>query len=411
MGVDLPLALPLTLSIRCRSGGRARGARHPVVIEPDWSWRTGHDEDLERIAAAFGGGVSCLPLLAGALPAFRQWWQRARREVIPLVVSTDQGATWASVDGTLACCPVSGFADPGGAAEHARGPRHVAVAVGVDPRDVAALVAGLGPDGDPGPPPGPGGDGHGALGDRTWACGLPPDWVAASRAALHVVGAGEACLRVLLALAQTGADPRWVAASAGSRGDAGLAEWLAWTEGPIDRVDRGARARWLATGTRRADVACLSGSGYPPEAAQQVAHDWGISVPGAAVVLSRWVSSGYLPTPADLASTRDAGHSFPPHPPSPAAVDRVARGVPGGRRAGSRRSGEADAPARDATALAIALVRCGTVADTLAELRRSSAGGRGRPAGGTRMSDPPATVARTGGGEAWHATGLGTSRC
>jgi hypothetical protein len=55
---------PLTLKVRCWTSrsSKAPVTRHPVTIHPDWSVTTPHDLESERVAAAFGGYLSCLDL-------------------------------------------------------------------------------------------------------------------------------------------------------------------------------------------------------------------------------------------------------------------------------------------------------------------------------------------------------------
>ncbi len=348
------LDLPITASFPCRASPRAKATRHEVLIAEDWTVRTAHDEDLERIAAAFGGGVSCMPALRAVLPGFRMWWERATRQPGLLTRSPDRGATWFCVDGAPACCPARGFADAAAAAAHSRSVAHVAVASTTSVRDLRALVRGLGPAEDP-PPPAGSGD---PLIERAWACGLQPSVVHDLRDQLAAVGAPEPDLGLLLALVHSGADPAWVAATAGD-GDPSTTEWVAWTRTVLDQRDPEARRRWLATGARRVDVVTLSMAGYRASAAQEVARGWGISVPGAAQLLGRWVHSGYAPSPDQLAWVGLEGVGFPPEPPAPSAVERVARAL------GSRRPDRVER-----THLAVAVARWGTVPDTVARLRR-----------------------------------------
>ncbi len=349
------LDLPLSATFPCRASAAARSARHPVVITADWSVQTPHDQGLEQIAAAFGGGVSCLPALRAVLPGLRMWWERATRQAGLLARTLDRGTTWFSQDGFLPCCPARGFADPAEAAAHCRDVPHVAAASRVHRRDLRSLVSSLGPDADPGPPEGRGD----SLVERAWAVGLHTSTVAELRAALAAAGCAEPTPELLIALAHTGADVAWVARTARGAPDPSTAPWVAWTPTELDGREPRARSGWMATGTRRADIVSLSLSGYGPEEAHAIAGDWGISVPGAAQLLARWVRSGYRPTHVQLAWVGEEGVGFPPDPPAPSAVERVARAL------GTRRPDTARC-----TELAIALARWGTVADTVAVLRR-----------------------------------------
>jgi hypothetical protein len=366
------LGLPLSIMVPCRPSPGARSVPHSVIIGSDWSVFTGHDEGLERIAAAFGGGVSCLPMLTATIPALRLWHERATRAAGLLVRSDDWGATWASTSGARTCCPAAGFADPAEAAAHVRSPRHVATEVDAPRRELGRLVAGFGARADPGLPThlGLGPLGTDAVAEAAWACGLAPDWVADVRGRLAASGVVEVELEVLLAIAQTGADPSWVAGTVTQIQSAhahappeSVLHWIAWTVTDLDRAAPTVRAQWAARGVRRADILALSEAGYRPAAAHEVAHGWGISVPGAAQLLARWVTAGFRPTPEQLTRVRDVGLGFPPPPPGRAAVDRIA-----GEVARRIRAGWALPPGTDtsATGLAIELVRRGTVHDTVA---------------------------------------------
>ncbi len=375
------LDLPLCLTFPCRPGPQQRATRHEVVVGADWTVTTGHDEELERIAAALGSGVSCIPVLAGLIPAFRVWWHRATRRNGPVIRSPDLGRRWDCTDGAFGCCPASGFPDPVAAATHAREARHVAAATGADRRQLVALVAGLGRAADPAPPPCPGVDPDTRrLVDLAWGAGLPPTQVLGATRPFTAAGR-DLDVSTLLGLAQTGADPNWLLATATSvpgwteprpagtptdvepRRITGLLRWLAWTATDLDAREPAARSAWLATGARRSDILALSDAGYQAEAAGQVAEAWGISRAGAAQLLARWVASGYRPHPAHLAGLREVGLTFPPGPPAPAAVDRL----------GSLLA----APARDPgerTGLAVAMVRHGTLQGAAAALVRARAG-------------------------------------
>jgi len=382
-----PLPLPLTLTFPCRAAPTAPARRHPVVIRADWTVDTGHDEELERIAAALGSGVSCIPALAGVLPAFREWWRRARRQAGPQVRSPDRGRRWHCADGSFGCCPATGFADALAAATHAREARHVAAATCADRRHLVSLVAGLAGAADPPPPDLPGADPQTrSLVQQAWAAGLPPDQVELARGPLARHG-HDLDLDTLLGRLQTGADTHWLlttvqaVAAAGRPDDPAtgddlsggesppsgeLLSWLAWTATALDALEPAARAEWLATGARRADILVLSDAGYRASAAASVADAWGISRPGAAQVLARWVSSGYRPHPAHLTSLREVGLAFPPGPPAPAAVDRLARLV-----------GASPKDAGERTGLAVAIVRHGTLQGAaVALVRARDAGGR-----------------------------------
>ena len=393
--MDQVLPLPLVLRVPCHPSPGARSVPHEVVIEAGWSLSTGHDVQLERIAAGFGGGVSCLSMLARNLPAFQQWRERARRLGGLPIRSDNWCATWSPLRRVAGCCPTTGFRDAASAGAHSRTPRHVAAETGVPAGELGALVRGLGPRADPALPLDDRRVPYGCddLAAAAWDCGLPPDWVAAVRAEMADAGVPEVELEVLLAIAGCGADPGWVAStgrelslrpeSIHSLRDSPLA-WIAWTATELDRQRPTIRAEWIARGVRPADLVTLSDAGYGPTDALDLAGLWGVSIPGAAQILARWVDLGYRPTPTGMASLRDSGMSYPPWPPAAEAVTRVLNAL-GPRRTQTRRSSD-DSRARrrraadregapgarrgelDRTDVALALLRWGTVADTVAAL-------------------------------------------
>jgi hypothetical protein len=374
------LDLPLTVVVPCWASSGARSVRHPVRIEADWSVHAGHYPDLERIAVAFGGGVSCLPMLAEAIPGLRQWWERARRASGLMIRSPDRGATWHAGDSVHTCCPDRGFPDPAQAAAHVRSPTHVASHTGAPRRELRGLVAGVTAGDDPRLPIDPrlGALGSDRVAAAAWECGLQPAWVARVRGILAATGSLEGPVAVLLAIAQTGAEPTWIAETT-ARSVAGSSDvvdpearvatsvWLAWTWTDLDLRMPEARSAWVATGARRSDIVALSQAHYQAEDANAVARDWRISPAGAAAVLARWVGSGYAPSPAQLRCIRDSGVTFPQHPPARSAVERIASEMARDWR-GSPASRGADVAAL--TALAVALASCGTVRDTVVALRR-----------------------------------------
>jgi hypothetical protein len=363
-----PLALPLTTSFPCRASPQGRAARHPVVIRADWSVDTGHDDDLERIAAALGGSASCPVELPVVLPLFARWWRRATRGDGLVVRSDDAGRSWHVVDGPGPCCPPGGFPAPAAAGAHAREVRHIAGA-DAQRRALHALVAGLGVRADPAPPGTCGVDAD--LVAEAWACGLAPEVLGPLVEALTSVGV-PADLPTVLGLVQRGADPGWmvstlaaVRAPARSAGEglehaADLPRWLAWSPTPLDVEEPGARAAWLATGARRADIVACSQAGYRAADARRVASGWGISAPGAAQLLARWVGIGARPEPEQLVALREAGLAFAPAPPSARAVARLAALLGG------------DAAAGTTTAMALAICREGTVQAAAAAWLRAS---------------------------------------
>ena len=57
-----PDGTDLVVPIECSTAGPRSGpyVSHPLVLRPDWTATVPHDLDAERVAAAFGGYVTCL---------------------------------------------------------------------------------------------------------------------------------------------------------------------------------------------------------------------------------------------------------------------------------------------------------------------------------------------------------------
>ncbi len=118
--------------------GARRWHRHDVVVTADWAVRTPHDLAAERIAAAFGGHLSCLALESNVVPAVRAALGRHLRVRPPSIVRRGHG--W-SARSALSCCPRTPFASTALAVEHLGGTEHLAVEFDAEPRVVRAMVA------------------------------------------------------------------------------------------------------------------------------------------------------------------------------------------------------------------------------------------------------------------------------
>lgn len=130
--------LPCTVLTHCRSVPASMTyRRHPVTIHPDWSVETGHDLEIEKIAAALGGYSSCLLMAEATVPAAQHWLRLQLRQTLP-ALSTAAGMVWRPRQQSQ-CCPAGGFRDPGKAAEHVRSDAHTATVFGA-PRAQLAVV-------------------------------------------------------------------------------------------------------------------------------------------------------------------------------------------------------------------------------------------------------------------------------
>lgn len=331
----------LTVQVRCSTSPDMAGSTtHEVALGADWALATPHDLEAERVAAAFGGYLSCLDLVDSVVPAVREAVQMHARRSVPRLKRAVRG-TWRAVPAVAErCCRAEPSAAQ--AAEHLRSTEHVVVRAGRRARLTTSLLGPVlsaheregsfdlgAPDpavlrrcvyGETGP-------------HEVWQAGLHPQVVAA----IHdeVVGADGPPLPVALYLGVVSRRPdlTWmadtVAAAARAVGapltryDAPqLAQWLAWTETPLDKRHRQARAAWLATGVPRGDIEQLSAAGYTPADAHALATGTGRSVAGVADLLASWVAAGCRPSVDDLLDLYGSG--IPPwHSPSKRLVTRL----------------------------------------------------------------------------------------
>src|SRR3712207_4365767 len=127
-----PEGAGLTLETTCRTQRRAGGRRHEVSIAPDWTAATPHDLDAERVGVALGGYLSCLDLVDHTVPALWDLVQLVARRVLP-PLSRNHVGRWIVDQPTAGCtCETQSFTTPYEAAEHVRGPGHLARRYGAD---------------------------------------------------------------------------------------------------------------------------------------------------------------------------------------------------------------------------------------------------------------------------------------
>lgn len=371
----IPQREPVTLTVLCSTTPDMAGAvRHGVQIAADWSVTTPHDLAAERVAAAFGGYLSCLHLVDRVVPTVRDTVQRHARTMLPRLQRGSRGS-WRPVPSVAAaCCRPEPTA--GAAAAHLRSVEHAGNAGGgqrllveslltrllsahreagsfsLDDQqaaDLARLVQGPG----------------GAV--AVWEAGLHPSLVTAIHDRL--VGGDGPALPVALYLGVVARRPDldWIAdtlAAAAAAfdepsdsGTVGLTEWLAWTQTPLDKRRHEVRAGWLALGLPRPWIEQLSAAGYTPDDARRLSRLTGRSAVGVSDVLVSWVQAGCRPRIDDLVALHADGVS-PWYEPSSRALDRL-RSHLGDLAAGRTR-----------TDLALVLARAGTVSDAAAALRR-----------------------------------------
>ena len=93
------------------------------------------------------------------------------------------------------------------------------------------------------------------------------------------------------------------------------AEWLAWTYGPADRRDPGARRAWLALGIPVRAVVGLMAAGQQPDEVARIAKHWRITAASAALLILDWHDQGLPATAADLTGPATGCRAYPPRPP------------------------------------------------------------------------------------------------
>jgi hypothetical protein len=370
-----PDGMSISVSVLCsHSPDLADATRHPVTITADWSVLTPHDLEAERVAAAFGGYLSCLELVDLVVPAVRDTVQRHARRVVPRLIRGARGS-WRSAPAVAArCChPV---ATASAAAEHLRTVEHAAARSGrmewvastllermlryhnaarsfaLSGRDAALLRRVVQS------PTGP---------TAVWDAGLHPTVVEAIHDA--VVGFDGPALPEALYLGVVARRPSldWLAdtVAAGTKGvdpsdpatsTPELAEWLAWTQTAVDRRHRHARADWLRTGVPHSWIEQLSAAGYVPGDVARLSRHTRRSVAGTAHLLLSWVRAGCQPTVEQLVELFDAG--VPPwYEPSRPTIHRLRDLLPAAARQFST------------TELGLLLARHGTAAAAAAAVR------------------------------------------
>ena len=348
-----PEGRPLSTSVTCRTSAvdGAEATRHAVVIHHDWRVDVPHDLEGERVAAAFGGYLSCISLVDHAVPALREWLRRAGRLELPAMTFRGEVDRWALKD-EQPCCAKTTFRDALAAADHWRSPQHVADACGASRRQLRSLTTaataahasgrGLGmPEGDR--------DRAAAacLGADTdvawlWQAGIHPRLVWTIHR--HVGSAHPLPARFYLGVVWNRPDLHWVADSlrppthadrpaatgtppvtskpTASGSDASLATWQAWAAQNWDAVDPATFARWETTGVTRPLILDLQTAGYDPDGIVALARAARRHPDGVARTVRRWNRAGFTPTPASLITLISAG--IPSHHvPARAAVDRL----------------------------------------------------------------------------------------
>jgi hypothetical protein len=344
----------LTAAVRCRTA-RTGGpvTTHKVTISADWSVQTPHDIELERIATAMGGFLSCVDLVDREVPALRELVQLRARRVLPQILRNVAGR-WSlrTLAPDCRCAPFV-FGSAVEAAEHARDPYHVARLHDVVPRRLEGLLRVV--EDAYGTsfytPPRDMGDAVRAVRERDglgqlWDAGVHPQLVARLHERLWP---GGPPMPVWFYLGATSRQPNliWLAATLAAVPDEDVAVWACWTEAELDRTHPAARAAWLLSGVPRKAIIGLVNGAYTPADVAQLASLSGRSIPSAACALAAWHRAACRPSPQDIVTLDELDVSRW-YEPSIGAVDWLCERV--GHAAGG--------PSRTAVGLMLAV--CGT---------------------------------------------------
>lgn len=144
MSLAFPSASAITLTVAC-GGKTGSSGRHRVTVFPDWSVNTGHDLELERIAAAFGSKIGCVDLADHRLPCARQVWLN-RQRLVPVGIRRSKDGRWEVASPAHGCSCASrdgAWRRPEEAAAHLRTLQHWARAFGADVAACERLIVSM----------------------------------------------------------------------------------------------------------------------------------------------------------------------------------------------------------------------------------------------------------------------------
>ncbi|HHU10735.1 MAG TPA: hypothetical protein GXZ60_12095 [Intrasporangiaceae bacterium] len=303
-----PHGRPLTLQIDCRTSPEARkGQPHEITLDADWTVRTPHDLDAERIAEAFGAYSSCLTLIDRTVPAFRTSLRLLTRGRRSHLVRIRHNA-WLIPDSEFihGCCrPRGRFPTAAKAARHLRSARHLAAVHDVPEWQLEVLIRAAEREW---------GSWEGTR-DREpqirslvresngvtelWRAGIRPDEIATMASYAPVDEPLPVAYYIGLAYGQ--ARPDWLHRVLVHRPDPDVAAWLV-TLGD-EYLERSATqlGQWLAFGLPRSDSLLMIDSGIDPVLPFRIAWatDW--SVHAAVRSLVAWTRVGCVPSLDDFA--------------------------------------------------------------------------------------------------------------
>jgi hypothetical protein len=291
------------LTVACRTApDSTEEVQHEVTIDADWAVETPHDLELERIAGAMGGYLSCLELVDKTVPALRDLVQlRARRSSTGVARDADGAWTLEHRCG----CGLSCYPSATEAVAHALSVGHFAASRTLDLRIVLRLLDAVEQAHGTrfaAPPPDECDpsccDARCGL-DLLWDQGVHPRLVSAIHEQVWPTGPPLPA-SFYLGVVMRSVDLAWLATTIAAAPDPDVAVWLAWTSGVLDRNRPKARLHWLRAGMSRSVIAALAQSQYTPLDVARLSALSQRSVPSAGRVLASWTLAGCGPTVDDL---------------------------------------------------------------------------------------------------------------
>ena len=312
----------LVLDVECRTSTKnRRGPLHPVTITPDWRLETPHDLEAERVAVAFGGYCSCVPIADQVVPALQLAVQLlARRVLAPIAPADDRG--WVVGGAPAHCqCRTSFFPTAQAAAEHARSALHLAHRAGTSEQRFGAFLDRVARAHDHFPCPPHDRDLARRVRDpggvwALWRAGLSPEQ--AAEIASLVPGDEPLPLEFFLGVAYRPVDRDWLAKTLARRPDPDVATFLAWSTEVLHPHPDSRCAEWLALGLPTRAVEDLLRAGTAPATAVTLARELHWSARVAANYLAGWARAGCEPTVDHVRLLTRLGidRSYVPSPPA-----------------------------------------------------------------------------------------------
>ncbi|MEP7055527.1 MAG: hypothetical protein ABI912_09795 [Actinomycetota bacterium] len=334
-----PGGADLVLPIRCSTSGPLTGpfVAHELVIHADWSVGTVHDLEAERVAAAFGGYLTCLEYADRVLPAARRCVQARARRGLPAIRLEPLG-TWTPRDHFGVCCASTFGLTRAEAAAHVRSGEHAAARYGVHLLQVEPVVRAVlnrhAMEFEPRLPA----DAEDIAGRCVnygedlaglWDVGVPPALVRAIHVALGI-GCRPMRPDFYLQVLSRDADLRWLNDHAFTVPDSvlGLPWPRIWPKRPIDEIAVGVRASWLVLGLPTHLIEDLDRAGYRPSDVQALSRATGRPPMGSASALGGWVAAGCRPSIGQVIALHASGVT-PFYRPSKPSIRRACDALAG----------------------------------------------------------------------------------